>query len=144
SAEAASGCTSAGSSSARCTGGSGSNPTPARERCSPSSSRWPSGSARRPERESRRSSGVGSAGVPAFPVKFEHGRAVAIEVAQVENLPAAMAELGLGAPQPVVVVVGGASGLDDVQAKSLESLAVGIVDAAAACGAAIVDGGTDA
>lgn len=82
--------------------------------------------------------------MPAFPLEFEHGRAVAIEVAQVENLPAAMAELGLEAPQPVVVVVGGASGLDDAQAKALESLAVGIVEAAAACGAAIVDGGTDA
>jgi hypothetical protein len=82
--------------------------------------------------------------VPAFPLEFEHGRAQAVEVERFEDLPAAIGELGFGPPQPAVAVVGGAAGLDDAQAKTLESLAVVIAEAAAACGAVIVDGGTDA
>lgn len=79
----------------------------------------------------------------AFPLEFEHGRAVAVGVEFVEGLPAATEKLGFEAPQPVVVVVGGAAGFDDSQAKAFDSLAVGIVEAAAACGAVIIDGGTD-
>lgn len=82
--------------------------------------------------------------MPAFPLEFEHGRAVAVDVEQIEDLPAVTRELGFEAHQPAVVVVGGASGLDDAQAQTLESLAAGIVEAAEACGAVIVDGGTDA
>lgn len=92
----------------------------------------------------KRLCGVGSAGVPAFPLEFEHGRAVAVGVEHFEDLTAAPGELGFEAPRPTVVVVGGAAGLDDSQAKALEPLAIGIVEAAAACGAVIVDGGTDA
>ena len=75
-------------------------------------------------------------------LELEHGRAVAVD--GVGDIPAAVGALDLEAPRPAVVVVGGAAGLDDSQAKALESLAVGIVEAAAACGAVIVDGGTDA
>jgi len=82
--------------------------------------------------------------VPAFPLEFEHGRAVAVAVEQIDDLPAVTRELGFEAHRPAVVVVGGASGLDDAQAKTLESLAAGIVEAAESCGAVIVDGGTDA
>lgn len=80
----------------------------------------------------------------AFPLDFEHGTAAAIEVEHFEDLAGAKVALGLAGEQPVVVVVGGAAGLDEAQARTLESLAVGIVEAATACGAAIVDGGTDA
>jgi hypothetical protein len=81
--------------------------------------------------------------VAAFSVEFEHGRAVAVAVEHVEEISAAMVTLGVGTPQPTVVVVGGAAGLDDDGAERLESLSTGIVEAAAACGAVIVDGGTD-
>lgn len=75
-------------------------------------------------------------------LELEHGRAVAVD--GVGDIPAAVGALDLGAPRPTVVVVGGAAGLDDNAAAGLESLADGIVRAAAACGAVIVDGGTDA
>jgi hypothetical protein len=75
-------------------------------------------------------------------LKLEHGRAVAVD--GVEDIPAAVGALDLGAPRPTIVVVGGAAGLDDNALAGLESLAGGIVRAAAACGAVIVDGGTDA
>jgi hypothetical protein len=81
--------------------------------------------------------------VPAYPVEFERARALAVDVERAEELPAAVADLGFEAAQPVVVVVGGAAGLDDSQAQSLESLAVAVVEAAAVSRAAIVDGGTD-
>lgn len=82
--------------------------------------------------------------MPAFPLEFEHGRGVAVGVEDFEDLTAVPGQLGFEAPLPAVVVVGGAAGLENSQAKALESLAVGIVEAAAACGAVIVDGGTDA
>ncbi len=79
----------------------------------------------------------------AFPVEFEAGRSVAVSVDDADDALAAISALGLATPRPTVVVVGGADGLDNAAAQLLESLAVGVVEAAAACGATIVDGGTD-
>ena len=77
-------------------------------------------------------------------VELEHGRAVAVRVEHAHDLAPAVAALELGAPRPTLVVVGGAAGLDDGAPAGLELLAGGVVRAAAACGAVIVDGGTDA
>ena len=66
-------------------------------------------------------------------------------VAAVDDLPAALARLGLGSARPVLVSVGGAGGLDAVIA---EHLLVLFRDRLAPLlnqlGAAVVDGGTDA
>jgi hypothetical protein len=78
-------------------------------------------------------------------LELEHGRtALAVAVERSDELASAVEALGLGPPRPVVVVVGGAHGLSRGEVVGLEALAVGIVGAAAACAAAIVDGGTDA
>ena len=77
-------------------------------------------------------------------VELEHGRAVAVRVEHAHDLAPAVAALELGAPRPTLVVVGGAAGLDDGAPAGLELLAGGVLRAAAACGAVIVDGGTDA
>ena len=82
--------------------------------------------------------------VSPFVLELEHGRAAAVGVEHARDLGRATGALELGAPRPVVVVVGGAAGLDDGEIAGLELLAAGIVRASAACGAAIVDGGTDA
>jgi hypothetical protein len=65
-------------------------------------------------------------------------------VEQVGDLPAALARLGLDAPRPVIVVVGGAAGLTGARADALApALDHAIVPVCAELGAAIVDGGTD-
>lgn len=76
-------------------------------------------------------------------VEFEQSRAVAIVVGRGEVAAAADA-LELGAPRPVVVVVGGAAGLDRESERELEPLATAIIRAAESRGAVVVDGGTDA
>lgn len=67
-----------------------------------------------------------------------------VEVEREEELPAALAALGLGAPRPVLVVVGGAGSLAGAELDALVPCAEALVGAAAAAGAALVDGGTDA
>lgn len=60
-----------------------------------------------------------------------------------EAAPAALAALGLHSPRPVIVLVGGAGGLDDRDAEQLRALfADGVVSAAVRCRAAAIDGGT--
>ena len=48
---------------------------------------------------------------------------------QPADLAAAVTALGLGAPRPVVAVVGGAAGLDDAPVDSLEAVFAGPVAA---------------
>ena len=66
-----------------------------------------------------------------------------LRVEHADELRPAVESLSIDAPRAVVVVVGGAAGLDD-RSGELEQLGAAIVDAAAACNAVIVDGGTDA
>ena len=67
----------------------------------------------------------------------------AVRVDTADQLPAAVAALGLHQPRPTVVVVGGADGLDDAGIKQLRALFVsGIVPVAEKHGAVGVDGGT--
>jgi SLOG in TRPM, prokaryote len=78
-------------------------------------------------------------------LEFGHGRAApAVTVTRWQDVAGAVGALNLGAPRPAVVVVGGATGLDDGELSGLELLADAIVRASAAAGAVIVDGGTDA
>jgi hypothetical protein len=70
-------------------------------------------------------------------------RPTILELGRGDELPAAVEQLGLGAPRPVLVVVGGAAGLSEQIALECAACADDLVAAAAATGAAIVDGGTD-
>src|SRR5215207_1178013 len=57
----------------------------------------------------------------------------------------ALCHLGLRPPRPVLVVVGGAGGLGEADVAPLQSLfADGLAPLAERCGAAVIDGGTDA
>src|SRR5690242_14931473 len=67
-----------------------------------------------------------------------------LRVEHADELRPAVESLAIDAPRAVVVVVGGAAGLDAGGSGELEQLGAAIVDAAAACDAVIVDGGTDA
>jgi hypothetical protein len=77
-------------------------------------------------------------------VRLPGGRTVpAVRAAGLDDLPAAVAALGLSA-RPVVAVVGGADGLDTTGAGPLQAVfARGIVPAVRAHDAIAVDGGTD-
>lgn len=71
------------------------------------------------------------------------GSACAVHVTEANQLRAALEALGLHAPQPTVVVVGGAAGLEEAGMARLRPVfAVGIAPAIEACKAAGVDGGT--
>lgn len=71
------------------------------------------------------------------------GTARVLEVADADELPAALTALGLVPPQPTVVIVGGAGGLDDAALERLRPVfASGIVPVLERYGAAAVDGGT--
>jgi hypothetical protein len=62
-----------------------------------------------------------------------------------EEVPGRLAELGLRPPRPVVVLVGGADGLDDAGLARLRPLfEEGLAPLADSLGACVVDGGTDA
>jgi len=66
-----------------------------------------------------------------------------VRVAVTGEIPAALRRLGLGTPRPVVALVGGAAGLTD--GERLRGLfAEELVPVVRRCGAAIVDGATDA
>ena len=79
-----------------------------------------------------------------FPLRFAGGRtAMAVHVDQPGELPAALTSLGLQASQPVVVLVGGAGGLDPADLDRLRPLfESGLVPVIKHLRAAAIDGGT--
>lgn len=81
-----------------------------------------------------------------FELRFPNGRiAAAARVDRFRGLARALRALGLGKPTPTLVLVGGASHLDDDGRRPLgplfDQVLVPVVEA---LGAAVVDGGTDA
>jgi hypothetical protein len=83
---------------------------------------------------------------PVQSVRFDAGRSARLaEVRSRSDLAPALRGLGLEPPLPVLVLVGGADGLDAAVARRLEGL---FRDALAplleGLGAAVIDGGTDA
>jgi hypothetical protein len=97
--------------------------------------------ARRPARQcADRRLGARNRGRPA--PEYDRG----VQIARVERwaeLPAALADLGIEGPRPVVVLVGGADGIDSATATRLEAAFERVAAVAAAAGAAVVDGATD-
>jgi SLOG in TRPM, prokaryote len=81
-----------------------------------------------------------------FPLHFPGGRtAMALHVGQPSELPTALAALDLHAPRPVMVLVGGAGGLDPADLDRLRPLfGSGLVPAVTRLRAAAIDGGTRA
>jgi len=79
-----------------------------------------------------------------FPLHFAGGRtAMALRMGQPSELPAALAALGLQAPRLVVVLVGGAGGLDRADLDRLRPLfGSGLVPVVTRLGVAAIDGGT--
>lgn len=72
-----------------------------------------------------------------------HGGGLAVSVAGRGDVPAALRALGLGAPRPVIVVVGGAGALAEEDGRRLRPLFdQAVLPVAARLQAAIVDGGT--
>jgi hypothetical protein len=83
--------------------------------------------------------------VGARPLSLATGRhALAAPVSDPFGLPAALAALGLCAPRPVLVLVGGANGLDAGLRPILARVFWTLIPALRAVGAAVVDGGTRA
>lgn len=81
-----------------------------------------------------------------FEVALPDGsKARAARVSRSEALPAALRELGLSRSRPVMVLVGGAGGLDGADMARLRPLFTEtLAPLAEASGASVVDGGTDA
>jgi len=79
-----------------------------------------------------------------FSLDFTGGRtAAAVRVDQPGELPDALAALGLRAPRPTMVLVGGAGGLGPADMDRLRPVfASGLVPALTRAGAAAIDGGT--
>lgn len=79
-----------------------------------------------------------------FRLEFPNvGDALGVRVSEADELRPALARMGLPPPRPTVVVVGGASGLDEADMDRLRPLfAAGIVPVMEKYGAAGVDGGT--
>lgn len=77
---------------------------------------------------------------------FVNGRtAEAIHVSASTDLSMALHQISLSPPHPAIVVVGGASGLEESDLNHLRPLFVkGLTPVAEALGAVVVDGGTDA
>jgi SLOG in TRPM, prokaryote len=72
------------------------------------------------------------------------GRASIVRVGQTEGLPAALDGLGVRRGRPVLVLVGGAAGMDDEHLEILRGLlAETVLPVVDQRGAAVVDGGTD-
>lgn len=82
--------------------------------------------------------------ITPFPLHFAGSRtAMALHVYQPGELPTALGALGLLAPRPVVVIVGGAGGLDPADLDRLRPLfESGLVPVITRFGAAAIDGGT--
>ncbi|MBD2498961.1 hypothetical protein [Nostoc sp. FACHB-280] len=71
--------------------------------------------------------------------------AVAVTVSQTTQLPEALAQLGLSHSHPVLVIVGGASLISEVDFLRIQNLFVEVLaPIAQSLGAYVVDGGTDA
>jgi hypothetical protein len=67
-----------------------------------------------------------------------------IRLAEPIELPSRLADLHLGGARPVIVLVGGADGLDEAQLARLRPLfEEGLAPLADALGACVIDGGTD-
>jgi hypothetical protein len=81
-----------------------------------------------------------------FPIGFQGGQtATAVRVDQPSDLSAALAALGLDAPRPVVVLVGGAGLMPAGDLERLRPLFErGLVPVAERLGVVVIDGGTDA
>ncbi|MEH1970447.1 MULTISPECIES: hypothetical protein [unclassified Nostoc] len=77
---------------------------------------------------------------------FDNGQtALATRVEQQAELPNALKEIGLGGSRPVLVVVGGASNISEVDFLRIQRLFVeDLAPIAETLGAYVVDGGTDA
>jgi hypothetical protein len=82
----------------------------------------------------------------AIPLRFDRIRtATAIEPESLADLASALAALGLTPSRSVLVLVGGADGLDPVAERALEGLFRNtLVPLIETLGAAVIDGGTDA
>jgi SLOG in TRPM, prokaryote len=81
---------------------------------------------------------------PPVQLDFPDASALAVEVDEIGSLPAAVHALGLITPRPAVVIVGGASGLDQTYIDRLErTFASGIVPVLERQQAVAIDGGTD-
>jgi SLOG in TRPM, prokaryote/Protein of unknown function (DUF4231) len=82
---------------------------------------------------------------PRKPVSSGPSAPRAVQVDRPEELASRLTELGLHAPRPVLVLVGGADGLTDAQLTRLRPLfEEGMAPLADALGAGVIDGGTDA
>ncbi|MBD1860075.1 MULTISPECIES: hypothetical protein [Trichocoleus] len=81
-----------------------------------------------------------------FKIAISNGlMAPAIQVQSLEDLPAAMRELALHSPCPILVIVGGASRMSEADLARLRALFVKVLaPLAEELGASVVDGGTDA
>lgn len=78
-------------------------------------------------------------------VLVDHPEPRTVKVEKRVQLPSVLARLGLGDPRPVVVLVGGADGLDEkYRARLRPLLERGLVPVVEALGACVVDGGTEA
>jgi hypothetical protein len=79
------------------------------------------------------------------PLILSPGRvAMAARVTEPAGLPAALRVLGLSRPGPVLVLVGGAAGLDPGLGPALTALFRALVPVLRAAGAVVLDGGTRA
>ena len=85
-----------------------------------------------------------------MPQEIDESRSTNQETMQIERvsrggIPPALRHLGLRPPRPVLVVVGGAGGLGEADVALLRPLFLhGLAPLAERCGAAVIDGGTDA
>ena len=83
--------------------------------------------------------------IPPFEVTFTNGHtARCVSVERPADLAAALRALDLAPPRPCLVLVGGAGGLSEADLARLMPLFTSILAPAAdACGAVVLDGGTD-
>ena len=88
---------------------------------------------------------MGDSGVSIFTLRFADDRtALAARVDRPEDVTRAVHAFGLTGAHPVVVVAGGAGGMEDADMDQMRPLlAEGLIPAISASDAAVVDGGTD-
>jgi hypothetical protein len=75
-------------------------------------------------------------------IRFKNRQSLRIEVGTYDNLPQALDKLGLENPCPVMVVVGGAGGVQDKDQAAIRQVIELIAQVAQTLGAVVVDGGT--